>query len=63
MDIFEVISSKLEEDVVMLTDSLIKGQAIDHGEYRYMCGQIRGLRVAQSTINDLLRQQREDDDE
>jgi hypothetical protein len=63
MDIFDLASSKLEEDVSALASSLIKGQAIDYSEYRYMCGQIRGLKVAQTTITDLLRQQEEDDDE
>ena len=62
MDIFDVASSKIEEDVTTLTAALTKGQATDHGEYRYMCGQIRGLKVAQTTINDLLRQQEEDDE-
>jgi hypothetical protein len=62
MDIFDLASSKIEEDVVTLTNALIKGNANDHGDYRYMCGQIRGLRVAQVTINDLLRQQEEDDE-
>ncbi len=62
MDIFDVASSKIEEDVVTLTNALTKGQAVDHSEYRYMCGQIRGLKVAQTTITDLLRQQEEDDE-
>jgi len=62
MDIFEAITSKIEEDVSTITVALVKGQANDQEEYRYMCGQIRGLKVAQTLINDLLRQQEENDE-
>jgi hypothetical protein len=63
MDILDMTSSRIEEAVSTLGNALIKGQATDHSEYRYMCGQIRGLKVAQATINDLLRKQMENDDE
>jgi hypothetical protein len=63
MDIFDVASSKIEEEVSTLTVSLSKGQAVDYNAYGYMCGQIRGLKVAQEIINDLLRKQMENDDE
>jgi len=63
MDIFQTASSKIEESVTTLTAGLVKAQAADHGEYLYTCGQIRGLKVAQTAINDLLRQQEENDDE
>jgi hypothetical protein len=63
MDIFDVASSKIEEEVSTLTIALTKGGATDYSTYRYICGRIRGLKDTQSIITDLLRKQMENDDE
>jgi hypothetical protein len=57
------VLSKLNDRVIELTEALAEGNAKDFAEYRYLCGTIRGLSLAQSEIQDLVRKIREFDDE
>ena len=61
--IFEVLENKLEESVDVLTRAMQAGKCEDYANYQYLCGQIRGLKVAQASINDLKRQMQEDNDD
>jgi hypothetical protein len=61
--ITEVIDSRIEEEIVSLTEYLVSGKAPHYDDYRYVCGRIRGLRDTQRMTNDLLRQQMDDDDD
>ena len=61
--VFDVLNQKIEEFVLSASDALVVGKCADHSEYKYLCGQIRGLKVAQTTITDLMRKMQEDDDE
>lgn len=54
---------KLSERITQLTESLADGSVKDFAEYRYLCGTIRGLSLAQSEIQDLVRRIREIEDE
>ena len=58
----EVLVKKYEEDITKLEEFLSDGKAKDYADYKNVSGQIRGLRTAVSTTNDLLRE-RDDDDE
>ena len=61
--VFSVLKKKVDEDIEMLTVALASGQAENYAEYRYMCGQIRGLMTAHVHHDTLLRSQMEDDDD
>ena len=61
--VFDVLNQKIEEFVLSASDALVVGKCADHSEYKYLCGQIRGLKVAQSAINDLQRQMENNDDD
>ena len=61
--ILSVLAAKNQEKLDILTNSLVTGSAKDYAAYTYMCGQIRGLKVAQNSIEDLAKAQMEDDDE
>lgn len=63
MDIFEVLSSKLEENVRNLKEHLGNGSCANHAEYSHVCGQIRGLKIALTTTKDLSRQYQEAEDD
>lgn len=41
------------ERILALTEALARGGCTSYEEYRFTCGQIRGLEAACSTINDL----------
>ena len=45
------LSKQVNSEITIISDELARGAAGDYGEYRYLCGRVRGLMVA----NDLLR--------
>lgn len=61
--VFSVILKEIEERQKSLADALGSGAARDYAEYKYVCGEIRGLSFAHSFINDLVRKMERDDDE
>ena len=61
--VFSVILREIEERHRGLMDALASGAVKDHAEYRYMCGEIRGLSFAHAYVTDLVRKMEQDDDE
>ena len=61
--VFDVLSSKNKEAIASKELYLIAGKAKDYADYRYVCGQIRGLETAQSEISDLSRIYMEDNND
>lgn len=60
--VFDVITDKLSERAEHLGKTMCEGKCKDFSEYRYMCGQLRGLWLSQSIVDDLSRANLEDDD-
>lgn len=60
--IYDVLLSEYRDKINMLADALARGSCTSLEEYRYMCGQIRGLETACATITDL-KQRMENSDE
>lgn len=56
------ISSKIQEEHAILADSLAMGTAKDHGDYKYACGIIRGLMVANNIIIETAERMENSDD-
>lgn len=61
--VISVILREIEERQKGLMDALASGAAKDHAEYRYMCGEIRGLSFAHAYVTDLVRKLEQDDDD
>jgi hypothetical protein len=61
-DLLKYLSDKLNAEIAVMTDDLSRGGAKDHGEYKWACGIIRGLTVANSIIADTARNMEENDD-
>lgn len=61
--IFDFINNKIDDRVVLVSNSLCDGAAKDYAEYRAMCGVIQGLRSAQLEIKDLARKMKVDEDD
>ena len=61
--VFSVVIKEIEEKQKYLADALASGAAKDYAEYKFMCGEIRGLSFAHSYVNDLVRKMEQDDDE
>ncbi len=61
-DILRYLAEKNNEEVKVLSDDLARGHAKDHGEYKYACGIIRGLMMANGFIAEFADRLENDDD-
>jgi hypothetical protein len=61
--VFSVVLKEIEEKQRYLADALASGAAKDHAEYKFMCGEIRGLSFAHSYITDLVRRMEQNEDD
>jgi hypothetical protein len=60
-DVLKYLSSKLNEEIKIMSDDMALGNAKDFGSYQYACGVIRGLMVANSAIADIAQRMEEDE--
>lgn len=51
-----------QERMTMLSDALMRGNCASFEEYKYTCGQIRGLEAACAIITDLAQRLETSDD-
>ena len=61
-DLLRHLSSKVQQEIGVISDDLARGTAKDHGEYKYACGIIRGLMIANSILADTAQKMEQDDD-
>jgi hypothetical protein len=61
-DLLKYLSNKVQEEIKVLSDDLARGTAKDHGEYKYACGIIRGLMVANGFFAETAQKLEENDD-
>lgn len=61
--LLELLDKKLAERLDTLITAVADGVADTLNDYRHLTGQIHGLRIARSEINDLVRRMENDDDE
>ena len=62
-DYFDYLLNEYKERMKFLGDSLARNNVSNIEEYRYVCGQIRGLEAACLTITDLKKRLEHSDDE
>jgi hypothetical protein len=58
--IYEILLGEYKSRMDMLSEAVIRGNCPTIEEYRYMCGQLRGLEAACAIIEDLQRKTEED---
>ena len=58
-----LIKERINEKQAFLAKAVSEGIAKDYAEYRAMCGEIRGLSIAEGFILDLADQMERHDDE
>lgn len=61
-ELLKYLSGKVQEEISVLSDDLARGTAKDHGEYKYACGIIRGLMIANALFADTAQRMENDDD-
>ena len=59
----ELIKDKINEKQAFIAKAVSEGIAKDYTEYRAMCGEIRGLSIAEGFILDLADQMERHEDE
>lgn len=57
----EYLDSKLQEERMLIVDTLIQGK-LDEGEYKRLCGVLQGLDLAKNHIKDLAKRLERDDE-
>jgi hypothetical protein len=61
-DLLKYLSNKVQEEITVLSDDLARGTAKDHGDYKYACGIIRGLMIANAMFADTAQKMENDDE-
>jgi len=61
--VYDILLAEYKDRMDMLSEALIRGNCPTIEEYRYICGQLRGLEAACATIVDLRKRTEEDFDE
>jgi len=61
-ELLKYLSGKVQEEITVISDDLARGTAKDHGEYKYACGIIRGLMIANALFVDVAQRMENDDD-
>lgn len=63
MDYPDYLIKEFKERIAMLSEALTAGNVKSFEDYKYTCGQIRGLEAACFVVEDLKRQVEHSDDE
>lgn len=58
----EYLLKEYNERMAMLTEAVARGNCKDFEEYKYVCGQLRGLEAACAVIQDLTDRLEKSDD-
>ena len=61
-DLLQYLAKKVTEEIAVLSDDLARGTAKDHGEYKYACGIIRGLMIANGLFGETAQRMENDDE-
>ena len=61
-ELLKYLSGKIQEEIAVISNDLARGTAKDHGEYKYACGIIRGLMIANAQLADTAQRMENDDD-
>lgn len=61
--VLKIVKDKINEKQAQLAHAVGEGAAKDFAEYRAICGEIRGLSIAEGFILDLADQMERNDDE
>lgn len=60
--LLKYLSDKVNVEIDVLRDDLARGTAKDHGDYKYACGIVRGLMIANALFADTADKMENDDD-
>lgn len=56
------LSNKMQEEIAVMEADMSLGGAKDFGEYKYACGIVRGLRIANNILMETAERMEKEDD-
>ena len=62
MNEIDYLLNEYKERIAMLSKAISAGNCVSYDEYKYTCGQIRGLESACLTITDLIKRMENSDE-
>jgi hypothetical protein len=62
-DFLQAVSRALNDEMERLSTDMARGTAKDHGEYKYACGIVRGLMIANGMLKDTADKMENDEDD
>lgn len=61
-EILKYLSERFQEEITTMADDLSLGKAKDFGDYKYSCGIVRGLLIANNYLIETAERLENDDD-
>ena len=61
-DLLKYLAEKVNAEIAVMSDDLARGTAKDHGEYKYACGIISGLMIANGLFAETAQRMENDDE-
>lgn len=61
-DLLKYLSDELQKEIAKHSESLARGTAEDFGDYKYSCGIIRGLMIANNNLMETAERLNNSDD-
>ena len=62
-ELLKYLSGKVQEEIAVMSDDLARGTAKDHGDYKYACGIVRGLMIANTLFAETAQRMENNDDD
>jgi hypothetical protein len=62
-DLLRLLSDRFNNKITELSEDMARGTAKDHGEYKYACGIVRGLSLANGMLRDVVDETENDEDD
>lgn len=61
-ELLQYVANKINAEIELIRDETAQGKAKDYGDYKWVCGIVRGLMMANSILADTVQQLEEDDE-
>lgn len=61
-DLLQYLAKKVQDEIDVISGDLARGTAKDHGDYKYACGIIRGLMIANGLFAETAQRMEHDDE-
>jgi uncharacterized protein (DUF2164 family) len=61
-EVLKYLSQEIQKEIAVMTEDTALGKAKEFGDYKYACGIIRGLMMANAKLADVAERMEQEDD-